>query len=324
LLGLLALGPAAQADPGDGDIGIQLLQGPAGREQDSRAHLYIVDHLAPGTTIKRDVRVVNKSPDRHRIDVYPAAATVDEEKFVFAVDRTANELTSWVTLDAGRLDLAPRDDAVVKATIVVPATATAGEHYGVIWASVASAPSPSGGIQRVNRVGVRLYLDIGPGGEPRSDFRTGDLTATRSESGDPSLTVRVTNTGGRALDMTGSVDLSAGPAGQRAGPFPVTGTATLSPGQAGTVVVQLPRDLPNGPWTAELALKSGLVSHSLTGQVTFPEPGGAGVPGVVMTRLSSPWTIAGGSLTVGLLTLAGLIVAARRARNYRGPGSHRL
>ena len=178
LLSVVALSPAVQAarvakGTTPGSIGIQLLEGPSNREQDPRAHRYIVDHLAPGTTIRRQVGIVNKTSERQSIQVYPAAATVAGGQFVFGAGRTANELSSWVSLDKGELSVEPGDEAVVESTIAVPAAASAGERYAVIWASVESAAGPSANIGQVHRVGIRVYLDIGAGGEPRSDFTIG-------------------------------------------------------------------------------------------------------------------------------------------------------
>ncbi len=169
----------------------------------------------------------------------------------------------------------------------------------------------------VTRTGVRVYLDIGLGGEPHSDFTIGELTPARSTAGDPSLVVVVTNTGGRALDMTGSAELSEGPASQRAGPFAVTSEATLAPDETGTVTLLFPRALPNGPWKVELTLKSGLVSHSVTALITFPDPGKAGEPGTIMTWLSSPWIIASGSLLICLVLFGALFLLTRRHRRSR-------
>jgi hypothetical protein len=321
LMCLVAFGPAAQAAPavGVGGVGIQLMEGPANREKDPRAHRYIVDHLAPGTTIHRKVQVVNNSSGRQHVELYPGAATLDKDKFVFGADGEANELTSWVSLDKGTLDLGPGAKAVIEATVSVPRAASAGERYGVIWASVGSAAPQSGGVvvRMATRTGVRIYLDIGPGGEPRSDFTINELTPARSAVGDPSLAVAVTNTGGRALDMTGSADLSEGPASLRAGPFPVTSTVTLGLDATGTVNVQFPRALPNGPWKVELTLQSGLVSHSVTARITFPDPGKAGKPGTTMSKLTGPWIIAGGSLMTSLILFVLLLMARRHRRKSR-------
>jgi hypothetical protein len=317
---LVALSPAAQAavqrrDFGSNGLGIQLLQGPENRVKDPRAHRYIVDHLAPGTTIRRTFRVVNHTPDRKGIEIYPAAASLADEKFVFGADHATNDLSSWVSLDKGRLTLAPGAGMVVRATIAVPATASAGERYAVIWASSGSGPGASGNVGLINRIGIRIYLDIGPGGEPRSDFTITKLVPSRTLAGDPSLAATVTNTGGRALDMEGAANLSDGPASQRAGPFPVTGSTTLAPGETGTVTVLFPRALPNGPWKIVLDLKSGMVSHSITAEITFPDPGKTGHAGKILTWMSNPWILAGGVLLISLALLGLLAFLARRSRN---------
>ncbi|WP_285683879.1 hypothetical protein [Actinoplanes sp. NBRC 103695] len=276
-----------------------------------------MDHLAPGATVHRKLRVANSSRERRRVEVYPGAATLDKERFVFGTDREANELTSWISLDKGKFDLEPGAKQVVEATVSVPPAASKGERYAVIWASVGSAAPQSGGVRMVTRAGVRIYLDIGPGGEPHSDFTINELTPARTKAGDPSLVVTVTNTGGRALDMTGSADLSEGPASQRAGPFQVTSTATLGPDVTGTVIVQFPQALPNGPWKVDLTLKSGLVSHSVTATITFPDPGKTGKRGTIMSKLTGPWTLAGGSLMTGLILLALFSLTRRHRRKSR-------
>jgi len=306
-----------------GGVGIQLLEGPKNREKDPRAHRYIVDHLAPGTTIRRKLRVVNSSAKRQQVTVYPGPATLKQGKFVFDSDGDGDELTSWISLDKGELNLQPGAKAVVEATVAVPRAASAGERYGVIWASVGSAAPRSGGVRMATRTGVRLYLDIGPGGEPRSDFTIHELTTARSPAGDPSLAVTVTNTGGRALDITGSADLPEGPAGQRAGPFQVTSTVTLGLDATGAVIVQFPRALPNGPWKVELTLRSGLIKRSVTAMITFPDPGKADKRGTFMSKLTGPWLLAGGSLLTGLIVFVLVLLIRHRHRRRHRPRHYR-
>ncbi|WP_089007938.1 hypothetical protein [Micromonospora viridifaciens] len=151
------------------------------------------------------------------------------------------------------------------------------------------------------------------------------MTPARDKDGTPSLDIEVRNTGERALDMTGSASLSGGPAGMRAGPFEVVQGTTLAPGNFGTVTVRFPRDLPNGPWKAEVHLASGLVKRTATSQVTFPEPGWAGTP--TGSFSGGPGQLAGMSLAAGLVILTGLAIVAwprrrsavaRLARGIRG------
>jgi hypothetical protein len=79
----------------------------------------------------------------------------------------------------------------------------------VVWAEARSTPSAGGGITQVSRVGIRVYLSVGPGGPPAADFTIDSLTARRSPDGRPVVLASVHNTGGRALDMNAAS--SSGP-----------------------------------------------------------------------------------------------------------------
>ncbi|MFG2048562.1 hypothetical protein ACGFIW_14175 [Micromonospora sp. NPDC048935] len=278
---------------------------------------YIVDHLPPGTTIKRQLLIRNRTDEARRIDVYPAAATVEDSEFRFGEGRATNELTSWITLDRSVVEVEPWGETRVLATIVVPRDAARGERYGVVWASATSAPRSDGEVTQIHRVGVRMYLDVGPGGEPVSDFSIGELRPARGPEGVPSVTAQVTNTGGRAIDLTGSVALSDGPAGSRAGPFQVGQGVTLPPGGSGQVTARLPAELPNGPWKIEVNLESGIVKRSITARIEFPDAGQIGKRGSVISRMTSAWIVA--AAVAGLLLIAGLAVLARRSRRSTRP-----
>ena len=58
-----------------------------------------------------------------------------------------------------------------------------------------------------------------PGGAPLSDFTIDSLTAERAPDGRPMILAMVHNTGQRALDMDGTLQLLDGPGGLSAGPF---------------------------------------------------------------------------------------------------------
>ncbi|GAB3967797.1 hypothetical protein V1634_11980 [Plantactinospora veratri] len=280
-----------------------------------------MDHLPPGTLIRRQLLVVNKTARDQRIDLYAAAATLEEGRFRFGEGRTQNDLSSWISLDKDRVDLPPRGQTRVRATLDVPPPAAKGERYAVIWASTKSPPKKSANVNQIHRVGVRVYLDIGVGGEPPSSFTIGEVVPARDAHGVPSVSIAVQNTGGRALDLGGTVSLSEGPAGTRAGPFDVIEGTTLGPGTAGTVGVRFPRELPNGPWKIDIALQSGTVRQTGTGRISFPDPGEVGEPSTLFGPLRTPWGILGSSLAAGLVVTGGLFVVARRAHRRRGAGA---
>jgi hypothetical protein len=263
---------SAAGSPG-GRFGIRLLEAPVNRRDDPRALTYIVDHLAPGTTIRRHVEVSNSSNEPLLSEVYPAAAEVMNGTFGLAPGRTPNELSGWMSVDRPRVGLPAHSARQVLTTIRVPKNASAGERYAVIWAQVSSPKNRSHNVGVVHRVGVRVYLDVGSGGEPASDFRIETLTPTRTREGVPEVVARVRNTGKRALDMNGSLKLSDGPGSLRAGPFRATPGTTLAPGQSGSVTTVLGQSVPAGPWQAHMAMYSGKVKRSATATITFPAAG---------------------------------------------------
>ncbi len=270
------------------------------RRNDPRARAYIVDHLKPGTTIKRKIEISNKSSTPRSIDLYAAAAGIKDNGFTFAPKRTANELTRWTRVSPARADLDPHSRARAEITINVPRTAQAGERYAVVWAESSAAADATHNIASVTRVGVRIYLDIGPGGEPVSDFKIENMRGTRDKQGRPSVTAAVRNLGRRAVDLHGTLDLRDGPGGISAGPFRAASGVTLAPYRRGTVTVPLDPGLPNGPWKAKLTLRSGTVQRTSTATVRL-----AGKKTGPRTLLY-PGTAAAAASVVGVLALAGI------------------
>lgn len=301
-------------------IAIKLLDAPESRRADPRAHAYVVDHLTPGSIIERRVEITNESSTPMHVNVYSAAATIAKGEFAFAPEHTPNELTGWTSLDTSDLDLAASETARVRTTIRVPEDAAPGERYGVIWAQTSAPTDRSHTLTVLGRVGVRMYVDVGPGGEPPSDFEIEQLTPSRTSDGRGEVRARIHNTGGRALDIGGALSLSDGPGGQHAGPVPAARAGTtLAPGDRADAVVPLDASLPNGPWTAELTLRSGLVEHTTRATVTFPTtPGGTGAVTVPVARQAGfpALTIAGlSALALG----APCLLLSRFLRRRRRP-----
>ena len=202
---------------------------------------------------------------------------------------------------------------MVNVTIDVPDDATEGEQYAVLWAQTSSG-ADGGGITQVSRVGIRVYLSVGPGGAPASAFDIETFTAERNAAGTPVVEATVRNTGGRALDLRGSLMLTDGPAGLTAGPYPVSLGTTLAIGDEEPVRVELDTRLPAGPWEAHLTLTSGLLTEKAHATLTFPASGTG--PTVPAAAGQSPWWW----VAVGLMVLALLVLVwwlLRRGRRTR-------
>jgi hypothetical protein len=307
--------PALADQPPPPGVGIRLVDAPVATEDDPRARAYIVDHMKPGTVIERRIEVSNGTDSSKPIEIYPAAANIVEGTFAGAEGRTENELSRWITVDPAHPDLNSGERRMANVTIDVPQDATRGEHYGVVWAQMV-APAEGAGITQVSRVGIRLYLSVGPGGAPPSDFAITELTAARDANGNPLVRAAVHNTGERALDLGGELLLDEGPGGVTAGPFTAKSGNSLGIGDTGVVDVVLDDQLSNGPWRAHITVKSGLTERSAEATITFPEPGQV-APAVPAEESALPlWAL----ITIAALLLAVLalvIVLLTRLRKAK-------
>jgi hypothetical protein len=324
-----ATGTFAADTPVSGGVSIRLGEAPVSRRADPRASSYIIDHVKPGSTIRRKVIVGDKATKPLAVQLYAGAAEIKSGEFFPSSGRAKNEVSTWTSLSSSSVNLTAGEEKTVEATIAIPANASSGERYGVVWAEVRS-PGGTGVIQ-ANRVGIRIYLSVGPGGEPPSDFTVDTLQANRLPSGQPVVYALVHNTGGRALDMSGSLRLTKGPGGLSAGPFAAKLGTTLGIKDTEPVTVLLDKALPTGPWTARIDLVSGLTKRAATAVITFPDAAGAGndasaAPVVLQQNTSSSGfpvvpviaTVAG----LGLFGFLALVVFKRPRRNSKRGGSH--
>jgi hypothetical protein len=317
--GLVSAAATPALAVGDGSIGIRLTEAPTSRAGDPRARVYVVDHVAPGTTFTRHVEISNDTDSSRAVDVYAGPAAIRHDTWTTAPPGRTSELTGWISASPERLVIAAHQRAVVPVTFAVPKDASAGERYGVVWASTAS--KGSGNVRMVSRVGIRVYLSVGPGGEPPTRFTLSDLRGARAPDGSPQVLATVRNTGGRAIDLQGSLQLSDGPGGLSAGPFEMDDGDTLAPGDRATVVTTLDRALPAGPWTARLRVWSGAAQQRLAGTITFPTAvGGTSAATPVPDSAISWWVWAAGVALVLALLL--LLLAKRRRREPRAGGRH--
>ena len=311
----LVLHPPSATAEAPQTIGFRLVDTTASRTDDPRARSYIVDHVAPATTIVRQVEVRNDTAQPQSIGLYAAAADIGGGEFRFGDARAANELTGWTTVSPPSVRLAAGARGEATVTIAVPAGATSGERYAVVWAEVADASSRSG-LLAVNRVGVRIYLSIGPGDEPATDFAITSLEGGGTAAGAVTVTASVRNTGGRALDLSGYVLLSRGPGGRTAGPFAARLGPTLGIAEAEPVRVPIDSAVPRGSWDAEVVLRSGVTVRTAKARVSFPLRRSPAPKG--RHTDSSSGRNAGITLTVGAVAVVALVVTwARRRRRRR-------
>ena len=307
--GALATPAGALATSVPGTLGLQLLDAPVAGRGDPRAQLYIVDHLPPGATIRRRVKLTNTTAASARVALYAGDAAIGRGAFLGAAGRGRGELSTWTSVAPRVARLRAGGSAIATVRIRVPADAAPGERYGIAWAEVRAASGT--GITQVSRVGIRLYVSIGPGAAPAADFAIDAVSAARSADGRPMVVATVRNTGGRALDMNGTVALARGPGGLSAGPFAAQLGTTLAIGATERVTTPLDRRMPAGPWTARVGLRSGLLERRASARITFPVPGASSGP---------PWLALAGAFGALVAVVVLLLRLVRRLR-FRAPAS---
>lgn len=305
LLSPAAAAPSAPPAPG---LGIRLLEAPTARADDPRARTYVVDRVAPGASFTRKFEVTNGDASAMDVRLYPAAAVVRGGAFSVQDFGVAGEFPSWAKVEPATLTIPPGGRATARVTVAVDPKAAESEYYGAVVAERLAKPV-AGGVAVNLRAGIRVYLSVGPGGEPPSDFTIDSLTAARDATGKPVVRASVHNTGGRALDMSGTLRLTGGPGGLSAGPFNATLGTTLAVGETEPVTVTLDGALPAGPWKARLDLQSGLTRRGATATITFPDRGEAAPVDATLVEDDSapPWPLLAAGVAA-LLVLAGLVL----------------
>jgi hypothetical protein len=293
----------AAAGPGQAGFGTRLVDVPSDEADNPRALRYIIDRLHPGTTIRRRILVENLGPKAARITVYPDAATISGGSFTGDAGETRSDLTTWITTSKHAVVLGPHSNTLVTVAIRVPRDASSGERYGVIWTQETSRLQHRSGlaITEINRVGIRIYLSVGPGGAPPSNFAVTSVTATRSAHGQPVVIAHIHNTGGRALDISGYLKLSGGPGGLTAGPYKIADNITIAPGQSEPMKTVLSERLPNGPWRAQIYLVSGLTGRHVETTIQFPVYGArtnitrylitGGILLIILAMIATAWLL---------------------------------
>lgn len=289
---------------------------PESGQADPRARSYIVDNLPPGTTVERRVEVQNNSAERQSIALYVSAAEVRDGTFTALPSEERNGLTGWITPETPSVELAAGESAKVVVEIAVPADAPEGEQFGVLWAEVRSAPAADTQVVTASRVGIRAYLSVGPGNGPPASFTVGAPSADQDSDGARRITAEVTNTGGRTIDVQGSLTLTAGPGGLAAGPVSLDGTVTIAPGESAPVTVTVAPELPSGTWHAQLDLKSGLATAQAEADLTFNGTG-------TLPPAEPGYGPVIAAAAAGLLLAAGTVIwlyrRGRAGRNARHP-----
>jgi len=305
-----ATSSSLSAAPGpQGSFGVRLVDVPVSEAANPRALRYIIDYLPTGTVIHRRIFITNQEARTARFTVYTDAAHITGGLFAGYAGATRNELTNWISVQHPVVTLAAGASVMDTITINVPTGATRGEHYGIIWVQQrAKARTGSGStVIEVSRAGVRVYLAVGRGGAPPTSFDITSVTGHRTAAGQPIVVAHVNNTGGRALDLNGTLRLADGPGNTSSGPFHAQRIVTIAPGQSWNMTFAAPRSLPEGAWQATIALVSGMTTAKATATVLLT-PAVAAQSG--LSAMQWIWLALGGLVLI-------LVVVSGYARRHR-------
>jgi hypothetical protein len=316
MAGAATLSSPSVAPGPPGSFGVRLVDVPVSEADNPRALRYIIDYLPTGTVIHRRILIQNNESQTARFTVYADAADIIGGQFVGDAGATRSELTNWISAQHPTVTLAAGASVMDMITIRVPPGATRGEHYGVVWVqqtAKARARDGESGVTEVSRVGVRLYVAVGSGGAPPSSFDITSITGHLTHAGQPIIVAHVNNTGGRAIDLNGSVRLTDGPGGTSSGPFPAQRIVTLAPGQSWNMTFAAPKSLPQGSWRAAITLASGLTKATAATTIQL-----SAITAAQAAQSSTQWIwLALGGLAVALVVATGWY--ARQYRRRRVP-----
>jgi hypothetical protein len=115
--------------------------------------------------------------------------------------------------------------------------------------------------------------------------------------------------------MFGTLELSGGPGGLSAGPFPASLGTTVAIGATESVTIVLDKQVPAGPWEAGLTLHSGLLERRAQATITFPDAGSS--PPVETKAPESGWLYVAVAVLVVLLLGAAAWLQLRYRRRRR-------
>lgn len=215
----------------------------------------------PGSTFNDTAILYNYSNVPMTFTVYATDAfNNDDGQFdLLAADEVPTDVGSWITLDAGVVELAPFTQAQFNITINVPPDATPGDHAGaIVAANVAVADNGDGTTVNVERrTGSRVYIQVAPSGTTGlvKELAVTDINTDYHPSANPlggSADVQFT------VENRGNIRLAAAPTVSVGGPFGIgrETTTQVRPCADGPqeVIETLPELLPGqkSTWCASL------------------------------------------------------------------------
>jgi hypothetical protein len=229
--------------------------GPDGKP-DARTHYTL--QATPGTTVTDNALVTNLSKVPLTLAVYGTDAfnTQDGQFDLLAADRKPTDIGSWMVFAARSVTVPPQGTVAVPFKIVVPPTATPGDHAGgVVVSMLTLTPGTNKNVNIDARVAVRVYLRVP--GNLHPQLKVGPVNARYDGTANPFGRGRVVV--GYTVNNPGNIRLQSHPTITVSGPFGELAKVTpkdlpeLLPGQSGTFVAMVESVFPSGPLTVTVS-----------------------------------------------------------------------
>ena len=234
---------------------------PAGADGKPDARTHYTLQGTPGGTVADQALVTNLSKVPVTFDIYGTDAfnTATGAFDLLSADRKPTDVGSWMVFKNPTISLRAGETAAIPFTIVVPATATPGDHAGGVVVSMISLGA--GGGEKVNvdaRVAARVYLRIPGNLRPR--MNVAPVTAAYRPVSNPfgtgklDVSYTVTNLGNIRLQSHPTITVT-GPFGNVLAKRTLKDLPELLPNGSVTFTETVDRVFPAGPLTVKVSVE---------------------------------------------------------------------
>jgi hypothetical protein len=253
--------------------------------------------LKPGATVIDHVEIANDSTQSAAFSIYgtdAAGTTAKGSLLLLAPQKKPTDIGSWVHFPGGAAQLTTIINAntaiVVQFSVKVPPQATPGDHTGAVVAQVA-IPNKNGGITVTENYRIAVPLELRVPGALSAALQVQSISTGFSDplnpfgTGTATISYTVTNIGNVRQAGAQTVTVT-GPFGQKVVVHQPQ-LPTILPGDSIRVTAQAPGLFPAGPMTAQVDVKAGWPTDTITLAHAAPEVTANA------SLFAFPWTLLG-------------------------------
>jgi hypothetical protein len=265
---------------------------------DSTRNLFSYGVVKAGSSIVDHVEIVNRSKQSAAFSIYAADAagtTAAGSLLLQTGGQKPTDIGAWASFPGGAAELStiiPDGKAIIEPfTINVPLQATPGDHTGGLVAAVGVPKRNSAGVLVVQNYRIVVPIELRVPGALHAGLQVQSISTGFSDplnpfgSGSATVSYTVTNTGNVRQSGAQAVTVT-GPFGQAATVRPPL-LPTILPGDSIRVSVALAGLFPDGPMSANVAVKPGWPPQTIRLPQTAPEATGSA------SLFAMPWSIIG-------------------------------